>query len=158
MCKGEKHPLYLCSKFRSMSHDRIISLLRQHGHCLNCLSHGHSVKDCKSLHHCKVCQRPHHSLVHIDKPRPEHTDTPINHAAVKIQSNLLLMTCQVLIQSPHRAMQTRALLDSGSALSFVSERVASQNVKIYGITGLSIEDNNHSLTSFKIASLYALYR
>ena len=78
-CKGEKHPLYSCSKFRSMSHDEMTSLLRQYGHCLNCLRHGHFVKDCKSLHHCKVCQRPHHLLLHIDKPRPEQTDTPVHY-------------------------------------------------------------------------------
>ena len=137
-CQGEKHPLYSCSKFRLMSHDEMTSLLRQHGHCLNCLRHSHFVKDCKSLHHCKVCQRPHHSLLHIDKPRPERTDTPVNHASIKIRSNLLLMTCQVFIQSPQGAIQVRALLDSGSAVSFVSERVAqalhlrrfSQNIDI----------------------------
>ena len=156
-CKGEKHPLYSCSKFRSMSHNEMTSLLRQHGHCLNCLRHGHFVKDYKSLHHCKVCQRPHHSLLHFDKLRPEWTDT-----SVKIQSNLLLITCRVLIQSLQGAMQVRALLDSSSAVSFVSERVAqalrlrcfSQNVNICGITGMSIEDSNHSLTSFNIASVY----
>ena len=42
-CKGEKHPLYSCSKFRSMSHDEIISLLKQHGHCRNYLRRGHFV-------------------------------------------------------------------------------------------------------------------
>ena len=43
----------------------------------------------------------------------------IKHASVRIQSNLLLMTCQVLIQSPQGAMPVGALLDSGSAVSFV---------------------------------------
>jgi len=59
-------------------------------------------------------------------------------------------------------MQARALLDSGSAVSFVSERVAqalhlcrsSQDVRICGITGFSLENSNHSLTSFKIASIH----
>ena len=104
-CKGEKHPLYSCSKFRSMSHAEKIALLKQHGHCLNCLRPGHFIKDCNSLHHCKVCQRPHHSLLHIDKPpRAELTDAPANHASVRIHSNLLLMTCQVLVQSPQGVM------------------------------------------------------
>lgn len=51
-------------------------------------------------------------------------------------------------------------------MSFVSERVAqalhlrrfSQNINVCGITGLSIEDSNHSLTSFKIASVYTPYQ
>ena len=54
-CKGEKHPLYSCTKFRSMSHDDMIALLKLHSHCLNCLRPGHFVKDYKSLHHCQVC-------------------------------------------------------------------------------------------------------
>ena len=82
-CKGEKHPLYSCSKFKSMSHDEMVDLLKLHGHCLNCLRHGHFVRDCKSLHCCRVCQRPHHSLLHVDKtPSADHTDVPANHASV----------------------------------------------------------------------------
>ena len=158
-CKGEKHPLYSCTKFRSLSHDEMISLLRKHGHCLNCLRPGHFVKDCKSLHH--ICQNPHHTLLHIDKPK-ENPEAPSNHASVTLHSNLLLMTCQVLVKSPQGTMQVRALLDSGSAVSFVSERVAqslrlcrfSQNVQICGVTGVPLEDSHHSLSSFKIAPVY----
>ena len=48
-------------------------------------------------------------------------------------------------------------------MSFVSERVAqalrlcrsSQTVRICGITGFSLENSHHSLTSFKIASIQA---
>ena len=105
-CKGEKHPLYSCSKFRSMSHDKMIALLKLRSHCLNCLGPGHLVKDCISLHHCKVCQRPQHLLLHVDNPpRADHTDVSSNHASVRIQSNPLLMTCQVLAQSPQGVMQ-----------------------------------------------------
>ena len=56
-------------------------------------------------------------------------------------------------------MQVRALLDSGSAVSFVSERVAeslrlcrfSQNVQICGVP---LEGSHHSLSSFKIAPVH----
>ena len=59
-------------------------------------------------------------------------------------------------------MQVRALLDSGSAVSFVSERVAqslclcrfSQNVKICGVTDVPLKDSYHSLSSFKIAPVH----
>ena len=82
-CKGEKHPLYSYTKFRSLPHDEMISLLRKHDHCLSCLCPGHFVKDCKSLHHCKVCQNPHHTLLHIDKPK-ENPEAPSHHASVTI--------------------------------------------------------------------------
>ena len=59
-------------------------------------------------------------------------------------------------------MQVQALLDSGSSVSFVSERVAqalglccsSQAVRFCGLTGFSLEGGNHSLTSFKLASVH----
>ena len=83
--------------------------------------------------------------------------------SAKIPSNPLLMTCQVLVQSPSGVMQVRALLDSGSAASIVSERVAqalclcrsSQTIRICGINSLPLENNQHSLTSFKIGSIHA---
>ena len=150
-----------------MSHNEMIALLRMYGHCLNCLRPGHFVKVCKSMHHCKVCQKPHYSLLHLDKPpEPDNSEVPANCASVKVPSNPLLMTCQVSVQSHSGVMQVRALLDSGSAASFVSERVAqalrlccsSQTIRICGITGFPLENNQHSLTSFKIASIHALYR
>ena len=52
-CK-EKHPLYLCSKFRAMPHDEKRSLLKSNALCLNCLRPGHFVKNCKSLHKINV--------------------------------------------------------------------------------------------------------
>ena len=163
-CKGEEHPSYSCTKFRSMVHDEMIALFKLHSHCLNCLRPGHFVKDSKSLHHCKVCQRPHHSLLHVDKPlRADHTDVPANHASVRMQSNPSLMTCQLLVQSPQGVMLVRALLDSGSAVSFVYERVAqvlrpcpsSQDIRICGTTGFSLESSDHSITSLKIASVHS---
>ncbi len=137
-CKKEKHPLYSCSKFRSLSHEEKIAS------CWNriiIVSIAYVLKDCKSLHRCKQCQRPHHSLLHIDG---KDIETPVNHAAVRIQSDLLLMTCQVLVESP------QALLDSGSSASFASERIAqhlrlrrcSQSAKICGIAGLSSGSHN----------------
>ncbi len=51
-CKAEKHPLYSCSKFRSLSHPDKIALLKSNGHCLNCLCPSHFIIECKSLHHC----------------------------------------------------------------------------------------------------------
>ena len=146
-----------------MLHDEKIALLKLHSHCLNFLRPGHFVKDCKFPHYCKLCQRPNHSLLHLDKPpKADHTDVLANHASVRIQSNPLLMTCQVYVQSPQGVMQVRALLDSGSAMSFVTQRVAqvlrlcrsSQNIKICGITGFSLENCNRSLTSFKIAPFH----
>ena len=117
-----------------MTHDGMVALLRSNDCCLNCLRPGHYVKECKSLHCCKHCRRPHHSLrvngEALDTKSSKQNDSqsepsvkPSLHASIKIQSQLLLITCQVLIDSPQGATKTRALLDSGSSASFISERV-----------------------------------
>jgi len=54
VCKAGKHPLYSCSKFKSLPPDRMLSTLKSNGLCLNCKP-GHFVKECTSLNQCCNC-------------------------------------------------------------------------------------------------------
>lgn len=178
LCKSDKHPLYICSKFKALPHDKMISTLRSNGLCLNCLRPGHFVRDCRSVHRCKKCQNPHHTLLHIEakeeNPSPVQgppnlpnlsTTTPIpTHAAMGIKSNLLLMTCRVLVNAPDgSSVEARALLDSASSTSFVSERLAQglrlprshQSTRISGVAGLSCNSSTQHITTFKVSSLHS---
>ena len=140
----------------------VSELLRSKNHCLNCIRPGHFVKKFKSLHCCKVCQKPHHTLLHVDskgdptakpsEPAASIPVTPANAAmTLPITSNVLLMTCQITVETPHGETRARALLDTGSSASFVSERLAqllklsrfSQNAKICSIAGLSHGGGKH---------------
>ena len=67
VCKTEKHPLYTCAKFKSLSHDEKLSVLKVNNLYSNCLSSGHFKKQCRSIHKCKVCQKPHHTFLHVDQ-------------------------------------------------------------------------------------------
>ena len=173
-CKNERHPLYSCSKFRSLPHADKVDLLKSNNHCLNCLRPGHFVKKCKSLNRCKHCQRPHHTLLHKDSrdessmtpvpnaspipPQSNSTVVPVNHAS--ISSNMLLMTCRVTVETPQGTVNARALLDTGSSASFISERLAqslclhrhTQNARICGIAGLPHSDGKQSIARFVILS------
>ena len=169
LCKNEKHPLYVCPRFKALSHDKMVSTLKDNKCCMNCLRSGHFVKQCKSLHRCRKCQRPHHTLLHIEAERGSQTDTtsapshsaakPVtSHTAAGLSSNALLMTCRVLIDSPDGStVEARALLDSAS---FVSERLAQtlslprsrQSTKISGIAGLSHGSPLQSIASLKVSS------
>ena len=69
-----------------------------------------------------------------------------SHATVGIKTNLLLMTCRVAVVSPEgRSIEARALLDSASSTSFISQRLVDslqlpcspQNAKISGVAGLT---------------------
>lgn len=70
------------------------------------------------------------------------------------------MTCQVLVHSPDGATLTaRALLDSASSTSFISERLTQalrlpkspQSIRILGIAGLTHRSPLHSTVSFDIS-------
>ena len=133
------------------------------------------MRQCKSLHRCRKCQKPHHTLLHVDKFSAESqvvANNPIAdaNASVGLASRIsskgktgiphsLLMTCRVLVDGPEgRPIEARALLDSASSTSFITERLAQnlrlprspQKVNITGIAGISHKSLNQSVTHFTV--------
>ena len=176
VCDSGKHPLYVCPKFKSFPRDRMMSTLKGHNSCINCLRAGHFVNQCKSLQRCRKCQKPHHTLLHMESkdetpsaaPPPGSSTVSINpitsHVATGIKSNFLLMTCNVMVSSPDgTSLKARALLDSASSTSFVSERLAqclhlprsSQNAQISGVAGLTRNSSIQSIANFGVCSTYS---
>ena len=105
----------------------MIATLKDNNLCMNCLSSGHVVKNCKSVHKCHKCQKPHHTLLHKDKQVDSNlAEVKVSTStAVRLKSNLLLMTCRIVVYAPDgSSIEARALLDSASSASFVSERLA----------------------------------
>ena len=107
--------------------------------CYNCLAPGHQTGECRSLARCRVCGGRHHTLVHRDQPAatpvanngtspPVNAVSAANHSASESAAQLpstLMMTSQVVVKGPGgKQVTARALLDSGSSLSLVSNRVA----------------------------------
>ena len=133
MCKTEKHPLYACTRFKALSRDKMIETLKSNNLCMNCLRPGHYAKQCTSLGKCRRCQRPHHTLIHNEAVAGQSDASPqastiittaYTNAATGFTSNTLLMMCQLLVHSPDGAtLKARALLDSASSTSFISERL-----------------------------------
>ncbi len=72
------------------------------------------------------------------------------------------MTCQVIVESPQGTIKARALLDTGSSVSFISERLVqalklrrhSQSARICGIAGMLHSDGKQSVTQFSVSSVY----
>ena len=169
VCKTEKHPLYICAKFRSLPHGDKVSIIKTNNLCSNCLTGGHFKKHCKSIHKCKVCQKPHHTLLHMEQPSNPASGGSIpigdithvsSTTAVKLKSNALLMTCRVSIIAPDgSSVEARALLDSASSASFVSERLVqalslprfNEQVRVSGIGGTSQRTPTQSIANFQIA-------
>ena len=166
--KMEKHPLYACSKFRAFEHDKMLSILKSNEFCFNCFQSGHFVKNCASMHPCKRCQKPHHNLLHVEVKEDDRNQSPpivpiSTHAALGIKSNLLLMTCRILVEAPDgSSMEARAIIDSASSASFVSESLArnlclpctSQGTTISGVAGLTHSRSSQSIANCKVSSLH----
>ena len=73
------------------------------------------------------------------------------------------MTCQVQITAPDgSSIKARALLDSGSTMSFVTERIVqslglprrSQKLTVSGIGGMVSKSSQSSVSSLNVSSLY----
>ena len=175
---GENHRLYLCSKFKGMPQDRMAAMVTEHNLCFNCLQPGHSAKQCTSSHRCRKCQKLHHTLIHSDQffrsTPPENASTNLStttrsetvvssNVATEEKSTSLLMTCQVLVQSPNgNTIKARALLDTGSTVSLVTERIAQSlrlhrtpnNVTVAGVAG-STGGSSRSTVSLQLSPLFS---
>ena len=171
VCKTERHPLYLCPRFKSFTHDRMIPVLKANGMCMNCLRPGHFLKQCNSQQRCRKCGRPHHTLLHVDpiveKPSVPPPQSVTSHASMGLQSSSPLMTCRILIDAPDGStVQARALLDSASSASFISERMTQSLcltrthhvTHISGIAGLTHKSPTQSIATFKFASTFSPHK
>ena len=161
LCTGERHPLYLCDAFKSMSQDEKRSTLRAHNMCFNCLRTGHSAPRCNSSHRCKKCQRLHHTLLHLEygardnsaqnadsSSTPSGANPTVNAVtAITFGQPIIYMTCKILVTGPQGASSTaRALIDTGAGVSFITERLANtlqlprtvRNVQVCGISGQAV--------------------
>ncbi|XP_049306025.1 uncharacterized protein LOC125776629 isoform X1 [Bactrocera dorsalis] len=105
--------------------------------CLNCLSDSHEVKNCKSMFNCNKCKQRHHSMIHRDQSEgiaqtSDSTDTTeistkshvasikANISNVPTSRSMLLGTAMVTICHNESTFTVRALIDSGSEATFVS--------------------------------------
>ena len=128
LCES-RHPLYACKQYRRLPHEDKLALLKEQGLCMNCFRKEHIARKCPAASMCTKCDRPHHTLLHMEggKSNPEKTTSTnvSTHASLtNTPSTVLLMTCQVKVIAPNGAVsKARALLDTGSSMSFISEHL-----------------------------------
>ncbi len=125
---------------------------------------------CRSNHFCKTCDKPHHTLLHAESnestPKQSKSSQAVqSHTASEMNINTLLMTCRVLVHSPSGlSVEARAVLDSASSASFVSERLAQmlhlprthRTSCISGIASLTSKSSLQAVTQFNVSPLTKL--
>ncbi|XP_037942998.1 uncharacterized protein LOC119675852 [Teleopsis dalmanni] len=103
-CKNDRHPLYTCKSFIQELPTKRLQLVKQMRLCINCLKFGHFARECSSGN-CKICNKKHNSLLHLDDATCTNPNKITNSKHTTSKS------------------ECRALLDSGSQVNLVTERL-----------------------------------
>ena len=115
------HPLYRCSKFRSLPTKSKWDAVYQHKICCKCLGTGHTKNVCTSNFVCRSCDGDHHTLLHKEN---QNLKTALVNESTEEQFNkcVLLSTAVVSVKNgKDQWVNCRVLLDSGSQVSLVTK-------------------------------------
>jgi len=141
LCKAS-HFLNKCAQFMKLSPSQRAELVKQYQRCFNCFSIKHAVQSCPSKFSCQKCKKQHHTLLHTDSGsasnmtvmpaaisansiKEETSAVALTATAQHSQPRVLLATARVCVRSPSgRSRVVRALLDQGSEVTLVSEKLS----------------------------------
>lgn len=167
ICQGKDHSLFSCVKFNEMNINQRRDWAKTNQRCFNCLSNRHPVFRCSSNRRCSQCKKRHHTLLHLAETS-ESTATS-NQSAItaeplssllsqNISAQSILPTALIsVLDSFGNPTSCRALLDSGSQASFITEacvqrlglRKRNARLSVVGLGG-SIGGTTKGLVSISI--------
>lgn len=166
VCKGE-HSIHNCGKFNELTPGQRRELVIKKELCFNCLR-SHFVTKCLSKSRCSICQGRHHTKLHIEQNQQQGKGTPAPQASeaavstfgstvqplrvhsARQESTMLLGTALVGVQDIDGHLHTaRALLDSGSQISIMTENLTqklrlprSNSGALFGLGGSNSQRTN----------------
>ncbi|KAL0893119.1 hypothetical protein ABMA27_014752 [Loxostege sticticalis] len=111
------HKLFTCPKFLLLSAADRLKLITDKKLCKICLN-SHT-KKCRFFFKCDICKEKHNKLIHQDKPQ-----SPVTLFTESSNKQTLLPTARVkIIASNGTEYHVKALLDSGSQVSFITKEL-----------------------------------
>ena len=132
---SESHFTFKCPTLLDNSVSDRLTIIQRRNLCLNCLRIGHQPQSCRSNQTCRRCPAKHHTLLHTEdrktelkKPEEASSSSSTNttnsyhmNSSSGVQLHTILPTAIVLL-TDQRGLQRpfRALIDSGSELSFIT--------------------------------------
>lgn len=138
ICKGS-HRIFDCNSFKNKSPEERLTQAIGLKLCHNCLRPGHHTRQCRLNGTCRICKRRHNTFLHQNNIQNTTTEvtgennvTPSQSESVSLtatsSSETLLCTALVDLINPNTTAVTtvRALLDSGSQSSFITESLKSK--------------------------------
>ncbi|XP_075150510.1 uncharacterized protein LOC142224614 [Haematobia irritans] len=175
LCPGESHIIRQCPRFLKMSQDERWATIRKSNLCLNCFSKVHTVKNCQSKHSCFHCKKRHNTLLHkisdtaqkgnpntntssAPTPLPENISSSIQSTTsagsgviqtcfASASGGVLLGTALVQICVNGLMYKARALIDSGSEGTFISERLFRSLKLPYKRTNAQVSGLNNTISA-----------
>lgn len=169
LCINENHIIRKCPKFLKIDLSQRFKKIKKEGLCINCFLKTHTVKNCPSKHRCFKCNKKHNTLLHKDPvnsnpissdlkpnsaPFSSSSSTPIQSTTSSnvIQScfssnatGVLLGTAWVNVLHSGLTYTARALIDSGSEGTFISERLFNILKLPFKNTSVQISGLNNSV-------------
>ncbi|XP_060855155.1 uncharacterized protein LOC132932813 [Metopolophium dirhodum] len=154
------HLLIACTVFKEKTPKDRYQIIKDLRRCFLCFSE-HPVNQCKHTRVCLKCKGRHHSLLHFEntpdvqptaivntpEPQPTTTVNSMFSSDKRVNSCVLMSTMAVLVQdSSGQYQEARALLDSGSQSSFLTEHCRNRlgvtrdkcSVAVQAMAGLQI--------------------
>ncbi|XP_037930980.1 uncharacterized protein LOC119665804 [Teleopsis dalmanni] len=172
LCNVDRHPLYHCRKFLQFSPSQQLDWVKNQQLCFNCFRNDHVVNKCSSRS-CTKCNKKHNTLLHLEvnnqtkqniQPSSSGYNTAVTTATANTSTGhrdyVLLPTARVkIIASNGNTSEVRALLDSGSQVNIVSERLVkrlniSKTKSLLCIEGIGkLQKNSTQRVNIKLQSL-----
>ena len=152
--KDGDHKIWMCNKFKQQSANERYETLKKLKLCFCCLN-SHMIKDCKSERVCDVngCTKKHNRMLHVDFEKSAKDKSEEHRSQNRAGSSSMLSTehsgflqmIPISIGSDKRCVETIALCDTGSTVSFMDQSLVSllrlkgkeSVMSVAGIHGLS---------------------
>ena len=151
-CHQSGHYIYRCNSFLNLLPLDRLNRIRDSKLCQNCLRNSnHNSYNYQSNYKCKFCGKNHHSLLHIENsPSLPSNNSKNSEVAPNIQSmlptnnntgvfhnksttNTILGTAVIYLIVGHSKIPCRALLDSGSQLNIITDRITKNSLILNSI-------------------------
>ena len=146
ICKGA-HFTQGCEKLVNDNLSERLDIVKNLNLCLNCLRSNHSVENCNASM-CKTFKKRHHTLLHRDDNTKLSTQVNLASLHSATPSQVLLLTAIIHILdhegNPHKC---RALLDNGSQVYFITEKLATKLGLRQRELGIPLRGVNHMRSS-----------
>jgi hypothetical protein len=154
-CEGG-HPLFLCNKFKAMSPEERLKLVREKECCLNCLKPGHKAEDCRNPRVCNSgeCKEKHSFLLH-DALVAKNSDGNKANLSTSLNSNegpprkVCLPCVEVVVSNGNNRFVTKALIDTGSDRSYCKKSLV-QCLQLKGVDKITYMQTMHGIKASEV--------